>query len=203
MFWALVAFLCQRGRWTDCPRSRDPTRLHCQWEHFLVHPMSWGWSTWITQRRPNPLTRIASLKHLPASAARNKSLSSSQFAKKEDALINVLQHSIRVSHCCVQLCVLIQGSQEHNCSRAFKPTWKRRACYSSLIYLWPGAMVTQRSNASKTSSSAGNLRWCMIAWNKPKKKNRLHCEERQTRLCVSFTKEHTQMKKWFCARFES
>lgn len=61
MFWALVAFLCQRGRWTDCPRSRDPTRLHCQWEHFLVHPMSWGWSTWITQRRPNPLTRIASL----------------------------------------------------------------------------------------------------------------------------------------------
>lgn len=67
-----------------------------------------------------------------------------------------------------QLWLPIRGSQEHNRSPAFKPNWKRRACYSSLTYLWPGAMVTQRSSASRTSRRAGNLRWCMIAWNKTK-----------------------------------
>lgn len=102
--------------------------------------------------------------------------------KKKDALqhtwselastsreINVLQHNVSVSHCYVhQLWLPIRGSQEHNRSPAFKPNWKRRACYSSLTYLWPGAMVTQRSSASRTSRRAGNLRWCMIAWNKTK-----------------------------------
>lgn len=169
-FWALVAFLHQRGRWRDCPWSCDLTRLRCWREHSPVHPMRWDWSTWITERRPNPLILIASSKHLPASGARNKSLSSSQFERKKNKRMHFSTHDQSwlppPELSMILKCIL---KYPENDVRVFSP----------LSYLWPGAMVTQRSNASRMSRSAGNLRWCMITWNKTKLFFfKLHCEER-------------------------
>lgn len=64
-----------------------------------------------------------------------------------------------------------QSAVHKNITARRRLTWKRHACYSSRVYLGLGAMVTQRSSASRTSRSAGNLRWCMIAWNKCIMKN--------------------------------
>lgn len=131
-FWALVAFLYRGGRGRDCPWSRDPTRLHCRREHSPVRPMRRGWSTWITERRPNSLTLIASSKHLPASRARDKSLSSSQFVKKwcTWAHMSRIGFHLQNDQCPAAQCqsfslhvhplwVAINSSQEHNCSPAF------------------------------------------------------------------------------------
>lgn len=192
-FWALVAFLYQRGRWRDCPWSFDLTRLRCWREHFPVHPMSWDWSTWITEETK------------PSDTDSPFKTSTSFWSKKQITQLLTIWKKKRMHFSTHDQSWLPPPELPMILKCILKYPENDVRIFSPLSYLWPGAMVTQRSNASRMSRSAGNLRWYMIAWNKTKKifflKTALQRKINQA-VCVPFTKEHTQMKTCFCARFE-